>query len=802
MTGSVPHSARLRKLGVLFAVLCAGVPALLGVSIANADPSAATSAPRCESCSATSCSTVTDGRSDAGKSTGVARPGRLLRGANAGSTGVPGSDTAVIYSNFPTQDKQDIAGWKKVLEGENFKVTEYLSTNTGPGTATLANFLSGVKAGVFIISSHGSDLTQNGFNGLLVSEFTSQAALNSAWNTDQKNPAYRGGVLKKLNFVDNHRGITVYSLWITQNGVHQLFGAAKDRPADQLVFDGACWSDHLAASFGSTAYFGYTQPVTDAEVYSDLGLLLGRLDGTQDKAADRDTARAWGAGGFTNTANNQLVYHAQPNTDSVVLSSDVSDIKYPDGQDYSLPGPAGPFHIEFDAVMDTAVSPSSFLTVKGATLSNDEWTSSTELTLFLKNPSCSDVCPVTLAIAGKIAVSAGAFHNWLDGNQDPAGGQAGVYPNGDNEDIPFSFASWHQQPAPAPSPNCSQFWSVALESTTDIWAVGTQGLGNCVPYGTLTEHWDGKSWTVVPSQSPTGTNDHLFGVAAAGPKDYWAVGFTQVAGGAGDALIEHSAGSGWTGQTVPSGYDAELWSVSAASPKDIWAVGYVNPSEFDPDVPIVMHYDGSWVIQPSPASGNDGGTTELLSVDAINGSDIWATGLTSNKASTKLRAIALHSTGGDFTEVPLGGTTSSSTYTELDSISAVSSADIWAVGFIDAEDPLIEHFDGTKWTQVPSGLPNGNVLNAVTATSPDNAWAVATSYVGSGGQVLIHWDGTKWSRVVAPTTKYVQIHGLASSKSGYAVGVGWSESAGEFVEAFTPSSGSAPRSSQAENLRP
>ncbi len=774
----------LGKLGAVLAAVGIGVPALLGASLATAGPSGASGLFRCETCSPTSCSP--NARYSPRRA--LEPPAGAKAVATPSDTGVPGSDTAVIYSNFPTQDKANISIWKKVLVGENYKVTEDLSATTGQGTATLANFVAAAKAGVFIISTHGADLRQNGFDGLLVSEFPTQAALDAAWNADEKHPTYRNGVLKKLNFVDNHRKVKVYSLWITKKGVQKLFAGSSARPADQLVFDGACWSDHLAAAFGATAYFGYTQPASDAEVYGDLGLLLGRLDGTKDNGLHRDTTGAWDAGGFTNTRNNQLSYHAQPATKSVALSPGVSDIKYPDGQDVALPGDAGPFMVEFNAAMDKGVRPSSFLAVKGATLTSITWSSSAELTLYLKRPGCTDVCPVTLTIDAKKAVSAGIFHNWLDGNLKPAGGQPGVYPNGDNEEIPFSFASWHLQVAPDPSPNCSGLFSVAAASPTDVWAVGAQGLGTCVPWGTLTEHWNGRVWTTVPSASPAGTNDHLFGVTVAGPKDYWAVGFTQTSGGAGQALIEHSTGSSWTTAKLYSlGFYAELWAASASGPKDVWAVGYGETRQFAPNVPIVMHYNGSGWTETSPVSGNDGGSTELLGVDAVSGKNIWAVGLTVNAANTKIRAIMLHSTGGAFSEAALGGITSSSSYGELDSISAVSPTDIWAVGYArNGPVPLIEHYDGTKWISVPSGLPTGVELLAVTAVNANSAWATGLSFTGSSGQVIIHWDGKKWSRVVAPNTKYSVAFGLASLHTGYAVGVGSVLSSSPFIEAFTP----------------
>jgi hypothetical protein len=632
---------------------------------------------------------------------------------------------------------------------------------------------------------------------VLVSEFTSQAALDAAWKADERVPAYRDGVLRQLDFVDNHRNAKVYSLWITQKGIQQLFGDSNERPKDQLVFNGACWSNNLAAAFGSTAYFGYTQPASDLEVYSDLGLLLGRLDGLRDKSLHRDTASAWAAGGFTNTKINQLVYHAQPDTDSVVLSPDVSEIKYPDGQKVALPGTAGPFMIEFDAAMDTSVSPSSLLSVKGATVSASSWSSASELTLSLKQPSCADVCPVTLRIDARKAVSAGKFANWLDGNLDPAGGKPGVYPNGDDETIPFAFASWHEQTAPDPKPECSGFASVAAESPGDVWAVGEQGLGDCVPWGTLTEHWNGTAWSLVSSDSPAGTNDYLDGVGVAGPKDDWAVGFAETPDDTASALIEHSTGDVWSTESAPSSlgwYSSQLNSVSAASPKNIWAVGWGSPQQSAAFAPIVMHYDGSGWTQSTTKSGDDGGSTELLDVDAVSATSIWAAGFTASTDNDEIRAIMLHSSGAGFTEAILGGTTSGSSYSQLGSIAAVSPTDVWSVGYtsglvgsVDVIDPLIEHYDGKTWDEVPSGLPTGIELDAVTAVNANNLWAAGYSYSGSGGQVIIHWDGKKWSRVVSPTVPFAHVYGMASSKSGYAVAVGSLDGEAPFVEAFTPS---------------
>ena len=57
--------------------------------------------------------------------------------------------------------------------------------------------------------------------------------------------------------------------------------------------------------------------------------------------------------------------------------------------------------------------------------------------------------------------------------------------------------------------------------------------------GALTIHWDGSSWTIVPSAS-SGT---LNGVAAVASNDVWAVGSIVV--GSDQTLIEHWNGSQW-----------------------------------------------------------------------------------------------------------------------------------------------------------------------------------------------------------------------------------------------------------------
>ena len=56
-------------------------------------------------------------------------------------------------------------------------------------------------------------------------------------------------------------------------------------------------------------------------------------------------------------------------------------------------------------------------------------------------------------------------------------------------------------------------------SASDVWAVGW----SYGPLLTLVEHWDGRTWAVIPSPSPN-SNAELVGVAASLDGNLWAVG--------------------------------------------------------------------------------------------------------------------------------------------------------------------------------------------------------------------------------------------------------------------------------------
>jgi hypothetical protein len=119
---------------------------------------------------------------------------------------------------------------------------------------------------------------------------------------------------------------------------------------------------------------------------------------------------------------------------------------------------------------------------------------------------------------------------------------------------------------------------VAAVAANNVWAVGytitTDGTNQ--PDKTLIEHWNGTSWSIVASPSPA-SNDTLAGVAARSAGDVWAVGTRQDRSGPipiDRTLTEHWNGSTWSVVASPNvGGNDNLLNGVAATTGDVWAVG-------------------------------------------------------------------------------------------------------------------------------------------------------------------------------------------------------------------------------------
>jgi len=262
-------------------------------------------------------------------------------------------------------------------------------------------------------------------------------------------------------------------------------------------------------------------------------------------------------------------------------------------------------------------------------------------------------------------------------------------------------------------------------------------------------------WVVSQTPNPGYYGNILVGVTARTASDAWAVG-VQATETSNDTLALHWNGRTWTAVPTPNPWpecqDGDiLWSgntltsVAAVSANDVWAVG----SECYSANAIVEHWNGSsWSLVASPRhpDGFDS-TAALYGVEAISAANVWAVGY---HGSSGVETLIEHYNGSTWSEVASGG---GSGY--LSSVGATGPNDVWAVGSTDGGN-LIEHYDGNGWNVVPSPQPgSGSGLDSVDALSPTDAWAVGTKR-GFGAQestFVLHWDGSSWSEVPSPNPR-------------------------------------------------
>jgi hypothetical protein len=327
-------------------------------------------------------------------------------------------------------------------------------------------------------------------------------------------------------------------------------------------------------------------------------------------------------------------------------------------------------------------------------------------------------------------------------------------------------------PAQPPRLGSDQLQGVSVVSACDAWAVGYRfaGLAGDV---TIAEHWNGRRWKVVPTPNEPGATDSiLVSVSAVSAIDVWAVGSTQ---NPYSTLIEHWNGSAWNivaGASVPcTGCNANsaLSSVAARSPADAWAVG--SYTDGTADLTLIEHWNGSvWQQVPSPSPGVGVGgfpaVSRLSSVSAVSASNAWTVGSydipnVPYPGVAVDRTLILHWNGRVWSKVASPNRkTSGFDNNDLTGVSA-HRGDAWAVGYYfnaraHAGRTLTEHWNGKKWTIVPSPNPPPAyypaALLGVTTISGSSAWAVGWWFHPNGAQrtFLMHWNGRRWRQVASP----------------------------------------------------
>ncbi len=178
--------------------------------------------------------------------------------------------------------------------------------------------------------------------------------------------------------------------------------------------------------------------------------------------------------------------------------------------------------------------------------------------------------------------------------------------------------------AKSPAVAGATIFGMAAVSSSNVWAVGSVISGGVAQ--AFIEHWNGRKWAVVPSPAASTRNNHLGGVTAVNANDVWAVGDLQNASGVFQTLTEHWDGTAWSIVPSPSGAgpEAGLLAVAAVSTSDVWAVGDTGSGT------LIERWNGtSWAVVPSPTPA---GTlfNPLSGAAVVSANDIWAVGQSQN----------------------------------------------------------------------------------------------------------------------------------------------------------------------------
>ena len=332
------------------------------------------------------------------------------------------------------------------------------------------------------------------------------------------------------------------------------------------------------------------------------------------------------------------------------------------------------------------------------------------------------------------AVSGSAANNvWAVGNFLPD-------TDSSNQDATLSLAmhfdgtTWTDTPTPNVGPNFNTLFGVAT-SGQEAWAVGV-ALDSQFRDRALIEHWNGTAWSVVSAPQPGVRRDLLYSASAVSPDNVWAVGDQEAPGGPFETLAEHWDGHTWSVVPTPDPGSAgnHLYGVSAVGPNDVWAVG--QRLDGNGDSALIEHWDGRrWSVTPTPPLGT---ASAMLDAVAATPSGVWAVGKTEDAATGALPLVEIDLNGQWIhATLPPDG----SAWTDLWGVTAANGVATAVGTFVDAagnNQTLILRSHANNWSLVngPNPGSGGHILGGAAVTG-NTRWAVGLYDDGGSNLPLI-----------------------------------------------------------------
>jgi hypothetical protein len=276
----------------------------------------------------------------------------------------------------------------------------------------------------------------------------------------------------------------------------------------------------------------------------------------------------------------------------------------------------------------------------------------------------------------------GVQENVLLGVSMPTPGRAwavGYFVNGEFQQQTliqhFDGTTWSVVPSPSPGAEQNILFGVAAVSDSDVWAVGGEEDSNGL-WHTLTEHWDGSSWSVVKAVDAGSTGNHFYAVKAVASNNVYAVGQRADAAFPNLALIEHWNGSGWSVVSSPADSETALPLGVTATASSLTVVGQHETDTAPYTTYVAAGASGGLSIQSTPNAGS--GENDLFGAATAADGSTWTVGWDINTTTGNHDPLVLQGTKGIWSLIAspsLGGSDSG-----FAGITSIPGGGMWAVG--------------------------------------------------------------------------------------------------------------------------
>jgi len=175
---------------------------------------------------------------------------------------------------------------------------------------------------------------------------------------------------------------------------------------------------------------------------------------------------------------------------------------------------------------------------------------------------------------------------------------------------------------------------------------------------------------------------------------------------------------------------------------------------------LIARWDGTaWSVVSNPAQTQNAGFSAVV---AVNDRDVWAVGYLDTAVEHKIEPLIEHFDGKKWS---ISNAFVPNSQSVLQAVAGSTAGDVWAGGYY-GSGALIEQWNRQtrSWSQVPS--PVGGYIGSMSARSPNDVWAVGPPQIG--GIFAERWNGSSWNQVQYPRSGTAVLYQVdARGEAGY-----------------------------------